>query len=432
MSPASVKILPFYLFIIFMKRLLSAIVLSCCVAFAHAEGYETGVEAYRAGDYARALKIFQELSARGYGDGDWMLSIMYANGAAVMQDSKKSEEYAMRAAERGVENAYTLVAILHLSKKSDRFDPAKGVAWLQKGVKAHNPESLRILALHKSKGKYMPQDKEGAFRLMKECMELNDALCAMGLAEMYAKGTGTPQSYTKAFRLYKSVRDDAGEANYMLGRMSEAGQGTDKDFGLAMEYYLSAAKKQNGGAMNRIGELYLRGQGVARDYAQAAYWFEKAADFQNSDGLVNGGHLYAQGLGVKRDDAEAVKWYQEAAEKGNSDAMRALARFHEEGRGVAASSSNASQLFCNAALNDQPRMLEELAEANLEAAARKNIIGELAVLYHCKNKSEAREAASALETRLTAAERDAAQALAGNFKDGGIGKALDSFAPSSL
>lgn len=410
-----------------MKRLLSALALSCCAAHAHADGYENGVDAYRAGDYAKALKIFEDRSGRGHGDGHWMLSVMYANGAGVPQDTRRSEEFAIRAAERGEESAYALVAIMHLSKKSDRYNPAKGIEWLQKGVKAHSAESMRHLAIHKASGDYTPLDKEGAFRLMKECMDLKNGLCATGLAEMYAKGTGTTQSYAKAFRLYQTISDESGGTNYMLGRMTEAGQGTNKDYARAMEYYLSAAGKQNGAAMNSIGELYLKGLGVPRDYTQAAAWFEKAADFQYSEALVNGGRLYAQGLGVKRDDAEAEKWFEEGVEKGNANAMRALARFHEEGRGAAAAAADARHLFCHAALADQARIMEELDDVKLEPAARKSIVGELAVIYHCKESEQARKFAGILAPRLTQAERDEAQALAGSFTKGGMAKALDSY-----
>ena len=410
-----------------MKRLLSAIALSCCAALAHADGYESGVEAYRAGDYAKALTIFENLSARGFGDGDWMLSVMYANGAGVTKDIGKSEELALRAAERGAERAYALVAIMYLSERSDRFNPAKGIEWLKKGVKVHDAESLRHLAIQKVSGEHTPQDKEGAFKLMKECMESHNGLCAKGLAEMHAKGIGTTQNYVKAFRLYQTISDEGGETNHMLGRMTEAGQGTGKDYASAMEYYMRAAKKQNGAAMNSIGELYLKGLGVPRDYAQAAFWFEKASDFHDSDGLVNGGRLYAQGLGVQRDDAEAEKWFQEAAEQGSANAMRALARFYEEGRGAAAGATRASHLFCNAALVDRARMLDDLNDAKLEPAARKSIVGELAVIYHCKESDQARKLAGILEPRLTPGERDEARALAGTFKEGSMGKALDSY-----
>lgn len=410
-----------------MKRLLSAILLSCCTFLAHAEGFESGVDAYRVGDYAKALRIFQDLSARGYGDSDWMLSIMYANGTGVAQDTNKSEEFAVRAAERGVEEAFVVVAILHFSKKSGRFDPAKGMELLQKGANKNNAESMRHLALQKMSGDYIAQDKEAAFKLIKKCMELGSGLCSMELADMYAKGIGTPQNHTKAFRLYQSIRDDGGDANYHLGLMSEAGQGTKQDYVSAMEYYMSAAKKQNGASMNRIGELYLRGLGVPRDYAQAALWFEKAADFHDSEGLLNGGKLYAQGLGVKRDDAEAQKWYEEAVEQGNSDAMRVLARFFEEGRGVGPSTARARQLYCNAAFLDQKRMTEELAAANPNADARKRIVGELAVLYQCKENEDIRKSASILESQLTETERNAAHTLAQALTPGGIGKAVDAY-----
>lgn len=410
-----------------MKRLLTAIALSCCATFAIAASYEDGLSAHRTGDYAKALRIFEELSAKGYSDADRMLSMMYANGDGVSKDDKRSQELAIRAIEHGNEYAYGLAAALTFSEKSELFNPAKGMEWLQKGVKAGDIHSMRRLAYFKARGEYTALDKEGAFSLLKQCVEQQFGFCTLDLAEMYEKGVGIQQSYGKALRLYQSIRADDGSTDFMLGRMFEEGHGTTQNYERAMEHYITGAKKQNGAAMNRIGELYLHGHGIERDYMQAAYWFQQAANFHDADGLINGGKLFANGLGVKRDDAEAEAWYVEAVEKENSDAMRTLARFYEEGRGVAASPARARQLFCNAALNDRPRTLLDLSSSALAPTARRAIVGDLAVLYHCKESEQARKFAAILAQRLTQAERDEAQSLAGTFKEGSIGKSLDTF-----
>jgi len=410
-----------------MKRLLSVLALSCFTTLATADSYDDGISAHRAGDYAKALRIFQEHSAKGNSDADRMLSMMYANGDGVKKDEKKSQELAIRAIEHGNELGYGMASIFHFLEKSELFDPAKGIEWLQKGVKAGDIHSMRRLASFKARGEYITLDKEGAVNLLKQCEEVPVRFCTMDLAEMYAKGIGVQQSYGKALKLYQSIRADDGSTYLMLGRMFEEGLGTSQNHGRAMEYYVTAAKMQNGAAMNRIGELYLQGRGVERDYMQAAYWFQQAANFHDSDGLVNGGKLFANGLGVKRDDIEAEAWYVEAVEKESSDARRTLARFYEAGRGAAASPARARQLFCEAAMSDRSRMLLDLSSSVLQSTARRAIVGELAVLYHCKESSSARRTAEILETRVSASERDEAKALASTFKEGSIGKALDAF-----
>jgi len=410
-----------------MKRLLSALALSCCATFATADGYDDGIQAHRAGDYAKALRIFQELSARGYSDADRMLSMMYANGDGVKRDDRKSQELALRAIERGNEYAYGLATTMNFSESSDLFDPPKGIALLKKGAKAGDIHSMSRLAYFKARGEYTDLETEGAFHLLKQCVDQQPGFCTLDLAEMYAKGIGIQQSYGKALRLYQSFSADDGSNNLMLGRAHEDGHGTAQDYGRAMEYYLYAAKKQNGAAMNRIGELYLQGHGVERDAMQAAFWFQQAANANNADGLVNGGKLFASGLGVKHDDAEAEAWYLEAAEKNDSNAMRTLARFYEEGRGGAASSARARQLFCDAAAQDRQRLLLDLSSTVLQPKERRAIIGELGILYHCQESSFARKTADFIAARVSAAERDEARALAGTFKEGSIGKALDSY-----
>lgn len=410
-----------------MKRLLIAFAFSCYATLSHADNFIDGENAYRAGDYAKALRIFQNLSAGGNAIADHMLSLMYANGNGVTKDSKKSQELALQAIERGNDDAYGMLARMNFLVNSDLYDPAKGMEWLQKGVKANDANSMRMLAWYKATGQYTPLDKEGAVNLLKQCTESYFTFCTTDLAEMYEKGVGVQQSYPRALRLYQSFRADDGSTDVKIGQMYEDGHGVSQNYSRAMEYYVSAAKMLNGAAMNRIGELYLKGLGVQRDYMQAAYWFQKAANYHNADGLLNGGNLFASGLGVKHDDVEAETWYLEAVEKQSIDAMRTLARFYEAGRGEGASPTQSRQLFCEAAVGDQSRMLLNLSSSILEPAARRDIVGELAVLYQCKESASATRSAGILEARLNAEERAEAQALAGTLVAGSIGKSLDAF-----
>ena len=53
---------------------------------AHAADFYAGVNAYRRGDYATALRILRELAEQGNADAQFNLGVMYAKGQGVTQD----------------------------------------------------------------------------------------------------------------------------------------------------------------------------------------------------------------------------------------------------------------------------------------------------------------------------------------------------------
>jgi len=73
-----------------------------------------------------------------------------------------------------------------------------------------------------------------------------------------------------------------------------------------------------------IGVMFANGQGVERDYAAAAEWYRKAAEKGVAAAQTKLGRLYAEGKGVPRDMEYAYAWYSVAAELGNGRAAGLL------------------------------------------------------------------------------------------------------------
>ena len=76
--------------------------------------------------------------------------------------------------------------------------------------------------------------------------------------------------------------------------------------------------------MTALGLLYSLGQGVERDYVKARDWFEKAAHKDEMGAMINLGVLYENGQGVERDYAKAGESYEKAADKGDESAKAHL------------------------------------------------------------------------------------------------------------
>ena len=127
---------------------------------------------------------------------------------------------------------------------------------------------------------------------------------------------------------------DEGEKWSQLGEKYYNGDGVEKDYEKAVEYYEKAAELENAAAQNNLGLCYENGHGVLQDYKEAVKWYRKAAEQGNTVAQYNLGHCYANGIGVPRDYKEAVKWYRKAAEQGDTAAQNNLGGCYANGRGV--------------------------------------------------------------------------------------------------
>ncbi|MBI5921778.1 MAG: TonB family protein [Betaproteobacteria bacterium] len=114
------------------------------------------------------------------------------------------------------------------------------------------------------------------------------------------------------------------------------------DYLTALTEFRSESKRDNPQALNLIGIMYAEGQGVERDYKLAADWFFKAQVLGSLEAMANLGRMYALGLGVAKDDATALKLLRDAALGGYRPAMLRLADVYEKGElGLAADPAQA-------------------------------------------------------------------------------------------
>ena len=83
-----------------------------------------------------------------------------------------------------------------------------------------------------------------------------------------------------------------------------------------------AATQGHAVAQTQLGLMYYNGDGVERDYAEALDWFRKAAEQGHARAQRMLGLRYASGEGVKQDYAEALNWYRKAAAQGDANAQK--------------------------------------------------------------------------------------------------------------
>jgi len=74
----------------------------------------------------------------------------------------------------------------------------------------------------------------------------------------------------------KADRGDT-QAQTLLGRKYERGDGVSQDYSLAHIWYLKAAEGGDTVAQFLLGDMYRTGRGVTKDYEQAIVWIRKAS-----------------------------------------------------------------------------------------------------------------------------------------------------------
>ena len=151
----------------------------------------------------------------------------------------------------------------------------------------------------------------------------------------------------------------------------------------AFEWLEKAALQGQPVAEYRLATLYERGQGVAADPMQALKWYVAAANQGNRKAMYNLAVAYAEGTVGPKNTQEAAHWFAQAAALGLSDSQFNLAVLYERGDGVPQSLSEAYKWYSIAA-----------AAGDTESKAR----------------------IALLQTQLPAADRQAAERAAQNFR----------------
>ena len=137
------------------------------------------------------------------------------------------------------------------------------------------------------------------------------------LGWMYEDGTGVPQDFTEAARLYRlAAAQGHAAAQFNLGGMCKDGTGVPQDFTEAARLYRLAAAQGHAGGQYNLGAMHHNGTGVPQDYTEAARWTRLAADQGHAQAQSNLGRMHYYGSGVPQDHTEAARLFTLACDQG--------------------------------------------------------------------------------------------------------------------
>ncbi len=111
-----------------------------------------------------------------------------------------------------------------------------------------------------------------------------------------------------------------------FGQMAFDGDGVERDFVQAANWYKIAAEQGHARSQHNLALMYESGQGVPRNTAQAAKWYRMAAEQGHAGSQNNLGALYESGDGVPQDNTIALDLYRQAAKGGDLNAASNMER----------------------------------------------------------------------------------------------------------
>jgi TPR repeat protein len=126
---------------------------------------------------------------------------------------------------------------------------------------------------------------------------------------------------------------EAGKAAAGSAPFAEAERAyNEQDYATAMKLAMPLAEAGDADAQYLVGRMYEKGQGVPADKAKVLLWYRKSAEGGNAKAQYKLGAGYAMGFsGLKQSNEKAKKWIKMSAEQGYHRAQKILAYAYQKG-----------------------------------------------------------------------------------------------------
>ena len=135
-----------------------------CLATPAWADFQAGMDAYRHGDYARALREWRPLAEQGDADAQYRLGVLYANGYGVPKDYVQAGQWYEKAAAQGLADAQFNLGWLYASGHGVSQDYVQAWQWYeQAAAQGHAAAQLRLGLLY-AHGRGVQKDYVQAYK----------------------------------------------------------------------------------------------------------------------------------------------------------------------------------------------------------------------------------------------------------------------------
>ena len=153
-------------------------------------------EAYKAKDYAKALKYYQYAAEKNDSHAQYLLGFMYDFGQSVKQDHAEAVKWYQKAAEQGYTSAqYNLGSNLYVGNGITQ-NYTEALNWWLKAAESGDADSQNNVGAMFQRGQGVKQDYSEALKWYIKASEQGHTSALYNLGLMYAEGTGMKSQNT--------------------------------------------------------------------------------------------------------------------------------------------------------------------------------------------------------------------------------------------
>ncbi|AFI03928.1 tetratricopeptide repeat protein [Helicobacter cetorum] len=263
-----------------------------------------------------AIEYYQKAGEYGNPKGYTELGLIYAWGDSIIEyDFEKGIKYFQKAASMGDSQAYLELGILaSVGEECSIYGFDRAITYFQKAIDMGNFEGYTKMAATYGEWAYKVDDRKQASAYFDK-----SATYWQKVGEM-----GEFIGYFNAGRLYESAGAMAGKDKIKGVKINEQ---------KAFECFLKAANMGDTKSCLKVGVAYYDGNGVEKDYTKAFEYFHEVIKKENNekekakikkvfyttadilaDAHIFLGRMYASGFGVEEDHNKAYEHFLEGAQ----------------------------------------------------------------------------------------------------------------------
>lgn len=270
-----------------------------------------GNAALEAKNFQEAKDHFEEAERLGNRNASLQLGKMYEKGLGVPQDYVKAKEQYQTALGKEAPGSYAAMGNLYENGLGVPKDLFLAKEWYSKGRDLGDSASMEKIARFST-------GKNGALTVAK----------TVANTEGGEAGTGTETAATVlkpgGGKSSGPVPSTGGTSAELLNKGYEESKAGNYD--QARQYWEKAAEAKaitanKFKAMYELGNLYFNGNGVEKDYKKAFDWYLKGSangyPGGSSDACKSVGTMYENGFGTTQNFALSLSWYKKAEKLGN-------------------------------------------------------------------------------------------------------------------
>lgn len=147
------------------KPIVAAIAVMLCASISYAEDLNSlkeGQQAFNAGNYTKALKLWQQLADNGQPEAQVFVGLAYANGWGVKKNLEEASNWYMRAAENNSASGQFLLGLHYVTTGINQYDVRVGIKWLKRAADNGDKQAIRFLKKAKRRNWFSDLKNDGA------------------------------------------------------------------------------------------------------------------------------------------------------------------------------------------------------------------------------------------------------------------------------